>query len=77
MDLQSIIGHWPIFYSFLILCAVGRTPCTGDQTDAKPQPAHRITHQLQPTNSVILVRARTIPTELPPLVGEVRANFCG
>jgi hypothetical protein len=31
------------------------------------------------TNSVALVRKRTIPTELPPLVGEVSANFrtCG
>jgi hypothetical protein len=27
-------------------------------------------------NSVALVRERTIPTELPPLVGEVSANFC-
>jgi hypothetical protein len=29
------------------------------------------------TNSVALVRERTIPTERPPLVGEVGANFCG
>jgi hypothetical protein len=29
------------------------------------------------TNSVALVRKRTIPTERPPLVGEVSANFCG
>jgi hypothetical protein len=29
------------------------------------------------TNSVALVRERTIPTERPPLVGEVSANFCG
>ena len=28
-------------------------------------------------NSVALVRTRTIPTELPPPVGEVSANFCG
>jgi hypothetical protein len=28
------------------------------------------------TNSLALVRERTIPTELPPLV-EVSANFCG
>jgi hypothetical protein len=28
-------------------------------------------------NSVALVRKRTIPTELPPLVGEVSANLCG
>jgi hypothetical protein len=29
------------------------------------------------TNSVALVREWTIPTEQPPLVGEVSANFCG
>ena len=28
-------------------------------------------------NSVALVRERTIPTERPPPVGEVIANFCG
>jgi hypothetical protein len=31
----------------------------------------------QPTNFVALVREWTIPTEWPPLVGEVSANFCG
>jgi hypothetical protein len=29
------------------------------------------------TNSVTLVRERTILTEWPPLVGEISANFCG
>jgi hypothetical protein len=29
------------------------------------------------TNSVALVRERSIPTERPPLVSEVSANFCG
>jgi hypothetical protein len=29
------------------------------------------------TNSVASVRERTIPTERPPLVGEVSANLCG
>jgi hypothetical protein len=29
------------------------------------------------TNSVALVRKRTIPTERLPLVGEVSANFSG
>jgi hypothetical protein len=29
------------------------------------------------TNSVALVRKRTIPTERPPLVGEINANFSG
>jgi hypothetical protein len=33
--------------------------------------------QVKCTNSVALVRERTIPTERPPLVGEVSANFCG
>jgi len=28
-------------------------------------------------NSVALVREWTIPTEQPPPVGEVNANFCG
>jgi hypothetical protein len=28
-------------------------------------------------NSAALVRKRTTPTERPPLVGEVSANFCG
>jgi hypothetical protein len=27
-------------------------------------------------NSVVLARKQTIPTERPPLVGEVSANFC-
>jgi hypothetical protein len=31
----------------------------------------------QTTNSVALVRERTIPTERPSLVGEVSATFCG
>jgi hypothetical protein len=30
-----------------------------------------------PLNSVVVVRKRTIPTERPPLVGEVSANLCG
>jgi hypothetical protein len=29
------------------------------------------------TNSMVGVRERNIPTERPPLVGEVIANFCG
>jgi hypothetical protein len=28
-------------------------------------------------NSMAVVRKRTIPTERPPLVGEVSANLCG
>jgi len=33
--------------------------------------------KLKKLNSVALVRDRTIPTEQPPPVGEVSANFCG
>jgi hypothetical protein len=32
---------------------------------------------MQLTNSVALVSDRTMPTERPPRVGEVSANFCG
>jgi hypothetical protein len=38
---------------------------------------HKVTVQTE-TNSMVWVRERTIPTERPPLVGEVIANFfCG
>jgi len=33
--------------------------------------------QFHKLNSMALVRTRTIPTERPPPVGEVSANFCG
>jgi hypothetical protein len=46
--------------------------------------SRHISTRRQPTNynnnnnnSVALVRERTIPTERPPLVVEVSANFCG
>jgi hypothetical protein len=32
--------------------------------------------QTNKTNSVVLVRKRTIPTERPPLIGKVSADFC-
>ena len=51
------------------------------------RPIHAPSHELEDTdintspqtklNSVALVRERTIPTERPPPVGEVSANFCG
>jgi hypothetical protein len=37
--------------------------------------SHHITNKQ--TDSMVWVRERTIPTERPPLVGEVIANFCG
>jgi hypothetical protein len=53
------------------------------QSRAKECPSlDPIVSQLNPIhtiqyNSVALVRQRTMPTEWPPLVGEVSANFCG
>jgi len=38
---------------------------------------HVINYPITKLNSVALVRTRTIPTERPPPVGEVSANFCG
>ena len=39
---------------------------------------HNTVHDLKTKlNSVALVRERSIPTERPPPVGEVSANFCG
>jgi len=40
-------------------------------------PIHKPDSKLALLNSVALVRTRTIPTERPPPVGEVSANFCG
>jgi hypothetical protein len=42
-------------------------------------PKHRCpsVKPLKKLNSMVRVRERTIPTERPPLVGEVIANFCG
>jgi hypothetical protein len=34
-------------------------------------------NKIKQTNSILWVRERTIPTERPPLLGEVIANFCG
>jgi hypothetical protein len=36
-----------------------------------------VSKQKTKTNFMVWVRERTIPTERPPLVGEVIANFCG
>jgi hypothetical protein len=36
-----------------------------------------VARNIKLTNSVALVRERTIPTERPLLVSEVSANFCG
>jgi hypothetical protein len=40
-----------LFFSFLVLYTVGRTPCTGDQPVARPLPTHRTTHTIKPHNT--------------------------
>jgi hypothetical protein len=40
-------------------------------------PGNLVFNAIDKTNSVALVRERTISTERPPLVNEVSANFCG
>jgi hypothetical protein len=48
-------------------------------TPEKSDGFSRVTAALDYTiyNSMALVRERTIPTERPPPVGKVSANFCG
>jgi hypothetical protein len=41
MALQSFVGPWPLFFSFLIFYAVGMTPWAGTQPFARPLAAHR------------------------------------
>jgi hypothetical protein len=49
----------------------------GNVCRVKPLPSNGSEDMSVDTNSVALVRERTIPTERPPLVGEVSAKFCG
>jgi hypothetical protein len=44
---------------------------------ANPKSRHDYSVFITKLNFVALVPERTIPTERPPLVGEVSANFCG
>jgi hypothetical protein len=37
----------------------------------------QVPEAIKKLNSVAWVRERTMPTERPPLVGELSANFCG
>jgi hypothetical protein len=57
----SVPKLWANFYEILW------SPNTAKQNKTKKKE----------TNSVALVRKPTIPTERPPLVGEVSANFSG
>jgi hypothetical protein len=68
MPLQAI----PISYFFF------RTFCNTNPDKALNSRVKATLAQLKTkTNSVVLVRKRTIPTKRPPLLGEVSANFSG
>jgi hypothetical protein len=41
MALQQFVGPWPLFQFFDLFYTDGRTPWTGDQSIARPLPAHR------------------------------------
>jgi hypothetical protein len=54
---------------------VRHTPRSHLLSSSHPRIAEIVTNTKK-LNFVVLVRGRTIPTERPPLVGEVSANFC-
>jgi hypothetical protein len=70
-----------ILYSFPVAiykCIVFNILLTRKKISFAPHVSFMITlFWINITNSVALVRERTIPTERPPPVGEVSANFCG
>jgi hypothetical protein len=47
-----------------------------EKPTSKPQLILKYYKGPSPINSMVWVGERTIPTERPPLVGEVSANFC-
>jgi hypothetical protein len=56
-----------------------RTLCQKNEGSVKQRPVKMGGRTIcrTKTNSVVLVRKRSIPTERPPLVSEVSANFSG
>ena len=79
-------SHRPLITEALVRSQV--TPCgiCGGQvalgqnfssTSVFPCQYHATSDPQKKKNYVALVRERTIPTERPPPVGEVSANFCG
>jgi hypothetical protein len=65
----------PISFSLILLFLVHRSSWYVART-VRAQKGWR-DRNVKNTNSVAWVRERTIPTERPPLVGEVYACFCG
>jgi hypothetical protein len=61
----------PKLFDVFSLSLAGVKPCYIKSGEQKSE------NNNKQTKSVALVRKRTIPTERPPHVGEVSANFCG
>jgi hypothetical protein len=71
-DIPVIPLQGPPFFHFFPLATTGFLFFTLSLLGS-----HDHSHWKKKLNSLALVRERTIPTERPPLVGEVSANFCG
>jgi hypothetical protein len=50
---SSLLGPWPLFFSFLILYTVGKTPWTGDQPVARPLLTEQHKHRINAHNTDI------------------------
>jgi hypothetical protein len=73
-----VIGRWEGYVIRSLTCCYNK----GDEPGGLYSTYEMILRQVNKyphtkLNSVALVRERTIPTERPPPVGEVSANFCG
>jgi hypothetical protein len=64
--MEKIDGHFTVQFHFTLRAAVMENYLLSIWVNG-----------MEKKNSVALVRERTIPTERPPPVGEVSANFCG
>jgi hypothetical protein len=68
---QATVGHVGLWGALQLNLNLYPTSVQDIPTGRQASCSGRLTY------SVALVRKRTIPTERPPLVGEVSANFCG
>ena len=80
---ESFLYIVSLYYSFTASMISLSVSVVEGTAIAKYTPSYRLQFQScfhilkKKLNSVALVRERTIPTERPPPVGEVSANFCG
>jgi hypothetical protein len=64
LSLYGCTALWilAVFFSFLILYTVGRTPWTGDQRVARPLPTHRTTQTQNKRTQISVPRVGFEPT---------------